>query len=57
MTVTLSKAELRLTNPFELPPVYLGGGGDFNAALGKIFIISKRFHRSNQELKKYSLRH
>ncbi len=48
-----SKAELRVTNPFELPPVRGGGGGvNYDAASGKISIISKCFQRSKQELKK-----
>ncbi len=41
MTVAFSKAELRLTIPFELLPVWGGGeGGGFDAASGKISRIS-----------------
>jgi hypothetical protein len=50
-----SKAELRLT--IELPPVSLGGGGDFDADSSKISRISKSFQRSKQKLKKYFSRH
>jgi hypothetical protein len=48
------KDELRLTILFELPPVLFGaGGGDSDAASGKISRIIKCFHRSKQDLKKY----
>jgi hypothetical protein len=48
-----SKAELRLTIPLSCTSLVGGGGGDSDAASGKISIISKCFHRSKQELKKY----
>jgi hypothetical protein len=51
MTVGFSKAELRLTIPFELPPVLLGGGGNSDAASGKISRIRKCFHRASRNLK------
>jgi hypothetical protein len=53
-----SKAELRLEAH---NPCLVGGGGegggDSDAASGKISIISKYFRRSKQELKKYFSRH
>jgi hypothetical protein len=49
----ISKAELRLPIPFELPPVSFGAGGggkNSDAASGKISRISKNSRRSKQEL-------
>ncbi len=47
---------MRLPISFELPPVSLGvgsGGGNSDAASGKISRISKNFQRSKQELTKF----
>ncbi len=55
-----SKDELRLTILLSWPQPHWGvggGGGDSDAASGKIAIISKSFHRSKQELKMYFSRH
>ncbi len=53
--LAFSKAELKLTIPFELPPVSLGVGG--GGILMRLPSGSKCFHRSKQKFKKYFLRH